>query len=66
LKYFYSTIFSIWTVIKYFLCVSCNNRVLCSFHPQLKGAAKLLRNDMDSIIHRGGLGTEKQTRKRAT
>lgn len=39
LKYFYSTLFSTWKLIKYFLCAWCNNRSLF-LSSSLKGSTK--------------------------
>ena len=41
LKYFYSTLFSTWKLIKYFLCAWCNNVFLSSFQAPWKGSTKI-------------------------
>ena len=40
LKYFYSTFFSIWKLIKYFLCVSCSYVAVFSFQAPWVDSAK--------------------------
>ena len=61
LKYFYSTVFSIWKRIKYFLCVSCSYVAFFSF--QISWKERLSKNKagnnvdfLTCISGKGGVG----------
>lgn len=51
LKYLYSNLFSIWKLIKYFLCVSCSHVALFSFQTPRKGSAKIKLGIMWTFLH---------------
>ena len=51
LKSFYSTLFSVWKLVKYFLCVSHGRVVLFSFQVPWKGTMKIKLGIRRPFLH---------------